>query len=89
MAVRTLLKKQHLPELKIWLEEKGYRIKEPKGIWEVFRACNSKTKKTIILHKRLNGIEGSVTVMDCDVDIIRQFMKERKVWRKILSEGAN
>lgn len=86
MAVRTLLKKQHLPQLEIWLKAKGYQIEQPKGDWEVFRAVKNKGKKNIILHERLNGLADSVTVSDRDVGIIRQFMNERKVWMKILSD---
>ncbi|MBL1228174.1 hypothetical protein IW492_02870 [Enterococcus sp. BWB1-3] len=83
MAVRTLLKKEHLPDLEKWLKAKGYRIEEPKGTWEVFRAF--KGKKNVILHERNHGIKDSVTVANRDEQLIRNFIKERRLWTKILS----
>ncbi|MGG5313849.1 hypothetical protein IGL24_002552 [Enterococcus sp. DIV2371] len=84
MAVRTLLEMNDLPELMVWLQAKGYRIEQPKNEWEVLRAFKNKSKKNILLHRRNHGRKDSVTVADRDVTMIRQFIKERETWTKIL-----
>lgn len=74
MAVRALLHKNHLNDLKIWLETQGYMILDAnENACEVLRA--KKGRDTIIIYCRLSAKE-HLSVMDKDYMLIRRFVRQ-------------
>lgn len=84
MARRTLITKQDIPELKIWLLARGFKQEKTKGEYEFFRA--RKGKKIIIFYFRDSGLQDSLTVTKEFEGMIANFASQRNVWQKIFRE---
>ena len=74
MATRNLLHKRHLEAFKEWLIKCGWKIHEPKGIYEELRA--SRGSKWLILYCRADAKE-HYSVRDVDCSTVRRFLKWR------------
>lgn len=74
MANRYTLHVSHLPELREWLQAKGYKLLPlSNNPYEVLRA--RKSKRTVVVYKKLNAKE-HLSIMDRDVPLIRIFLDE-------------
>lgn len=79
MATRNLLHKSKLEDFKKWLIKKGWKIEDPKGIWEVFRARSQ--KRIIIFYDTIDSKEHYSIPENCN-DIVRRFINENKLSKK-------
>ena len=90
MANRHTLPARLLDEFKSWLTSQGWKIEEPRGDWEVLRARSAKRIRPLILWKRLQNNGGGelthLTADDRDMDVIHQFLRERKTQK---NQGEN
>lgn len=75
MARRNLLHKTKLEDFKAWLIQEGWKIEEPKGIWEVFRARAN--KRIIIFYDTLDSKEHYSVPANCN-DIVHRYLNNKK-----------
>jgi len=77
MANRSLLHRSKIEDFKSWLQEDGWQIEQPKGIYEVVRATKG-TRKPLIVYTRDNKGNEHITVQDRDVPVVRAYIMDRR-----------
>jgi hypothetical protein len=77
MANRSLLHRSKIEDFKNWLKEDGWKIEQPKGIYEVVRATKG-TRKPLIVYTRDNKGNEHITVQDRDVPVVRAYIRDRR-----------
>jgi len=75
MAVRNILHKSKLEDFKNWLIKEGWKIEEPIGEYEVFRARTN--KRIIIFYDKLYSKEHYTVPANC-TDIVRKYLNSKK-----------
>ena len=82
MANRHILSTTRLEEFKTYLLSNGYTLNAPKGSYEVLRASKPGRKHPLIVYERLSNNAGTelvhLTVMDRDMNVIRNFLHSKK-----------
>jgi hypothetical protein len=77
MSNRSLLHRSKIEDFKNWLKEDGWKIEQPKGIYEVVRATKG-TRKPLIVYTRDNKGNEHITVQDRDVPVVRAYIRDRR-----------
>ncbi len=77
MANRSLLHRSKIEDFKSWLQEDGWQIEQPKGIYEVVRATKG-TRKPLIVYTRDNKGKEHLTVQDRDLPVVRAYIRDRR-----------
>ena len=77
MENRHTLHISKLEDFKKWLENDGWEIEEPKGIWEVLRARKQGRKNPLIVFQKKDAKE-HLSIMDRDSGVIGAFLKDCK-----------
>lgn len=74
MADRRTLHINKLEDFKKWLVKDGWRIEEPKGIYEVLRARKPGRQHLLLIYKKDSAKE-HLSFMDRDAGVIRAFLQ--------------
>lgn len=77
MADRRTLHINKLEDFKKWLVNDGWRIEEPKGIYEVLRARKPGRKHLLLIYKKDSAKE-HLSYLDRDEGVIRAFLRDKK-----------
>lgn len=77
MANRHTLHSSHLDAFKGWLAGHGWTVQPIKGCFEVLRATRAGRAAPLIIYKKMGAAQHS-TVLDRDMPVVRQFLKERE-----------
>ena len=75
MANRHTLHISQLADFKKWLEKDGWKIEEPKGIWEVLRARKQGRKNPLIVFQKKDAKE-HLSIMDRDSGVVGAFLRD-------------
>ena len=75
MANRHTLHSNKLDAFRKWLIKDGWKIEEPKGIWEVLRAKKAGRQNPLIVYQKMN--KEHLSVLDRDIDVIKRFLQEK------------
>lgn len=86
MANRNTLSVGNLDKFKEWLISDGWRLHNPKGIYEVLRATKDGKPLPLIVYKRNDTNNGNVlvhyTVADRDMGVVRAFLKAERMLKE-------
>lgn len=74
MADRSRLHISKLEDFKLWLEKEGWKIEQPKGIWEVLRARKEGRQFPLIVFKKMNAKE-HLSVSEKDIGVLNAFLR--------------
>lgn len=74
MADRRTLHISKLIDFKIWLAENGWKIEEPKGIYEVLRARKPGRQHLLMVYKKDSAKE-HLSFLDRDAGVIQEFLR--------------
>ena len=77
MANRHMLHISKLEDFKDWLVKDGWKIEEPKGIYEVLRARNAGRKNPLIVYTKADAKE-HLSIMDRDGGVVGAFLRDCK-----------
>lgn len=77
MANRALIKKNKVEDFKGWLQEDGWQIEQPKGMYEVVRA-RKEGRRPLIVYSRDNKGNEHICVQRRDEGIVRAYIRDRK-----------
>ena len=77
MANRHMLHISKLEDFKDWLVKDGWKIEEPKGIYEVLRARNAGRKNPLIVYTKADAKE-HLSLMDRDSGVVGAFLRDCK-----------
>ena len=82
MACRNMLPVCSLDCFCRWLEQEGWTIEKPKGVYEVLRARKPGRERPLIVWKRLSNRSGTelthLTVEDRDYGVIAAYHKNER-----------
>lgn len=81
MANRHTLAITKLNDFVEWLISDGWKIKEPKGLYEVLRATKEGRKHPLIVYERhpARSNLGHYTICDRDYGVVGAYIKDRKL----------
>ena len=77
MANRHMFHISKLEDFKDWLVKDGWKIEEPKGIYEVLRARNAGRKNPLIVYTKADAKE-HLSLMDRDSGVVGAFLRDCK-----------
>lgn len=77
MADRRTLHISKLEAFKKWLVEDGWRIEEPKGIYEVLRARKPGRRHLLMVYKKDRAKE-HLSMLDRDAGVLMAFLRDKK-----------
>ena len=74
MAIKNLLRENHLEDFKAYLEQKGFMILPTTSTYEALRA--KKAKETIVVYHNEKG-KGFLSIAEKDYAVVMEFLKTR------------
>lgn len=75
MANRSRLHINKLEDFKAWLINDGWKIEEPKGIYEVLRARKAGRKNPLIVYKKASAKE-HLSIMGRDIGVLGAYLRD-------------